>query len=98
MLTSASIALIELLSPLKWTHLHVPLVPITMMEELLHCPTPFALGVATDDRESASILSSIPADVTLVDLDVGRVLLASEFCLETESTTSDMRLLRSQIL
>lgn len=97
-LTSASIALIELLSPLKWTHLHVPLVPITMMEELLHCPTPFALGVATDDRESASILSSIPADVTLVDLDVGRVLLASEFCLETESTTSDMRLLRSQIL
>ena len=97
-LTSASIALIELLSPLKWAHLHVPLVPISMMEELIHCPTPFALGVATDDRESAGILSSIPPDVTLVDLDVGRVLLASEFCLETESTFSDMQLLRSQIL
>mmetsp|Transcript_7437 Transcript_7437/g.16861 ORF Transcript_7437/g.16861 Transcript_7437/m.16861 type:complete len:1957 (+) Transcript_7437:3-5873(+) len=79
MLMSASFAMMQLLKPLKWAHLHVPLVPVSMMNELVHYPAPFLLGIPTDEKESAAILSTLPSDVTLVDLDVGRVILASEF-------------------
>ena len=79
MLTAASFGMLQLMKPLKWSHLQVPLVPVSMMNELIHYPAPFMLGCPTDGRESVSILNSLPNDVTLVDLDVGRVILASEF-------------------
>ena len=71
--------MLQLMKPLIWSHLQVPLVPVSMMNELIHYPAPFMLGCPTDGRESVSILNSLPNDVTLVDLDVGRVILASEF-------------------
>lgn len=101
---SASFAMTRLLKPLKWAHLHVPLVPNQLMEELIHYPAPFVLGIPTDEKESAAILSALPSDVTLVDLDVGRVILASEFAndasksAEGESGDAVAGALRSQVL
>ncbi|KAL3763104.1 hypothetical protein ACHAWU_004990, partial [Discostella pseudostelligera] len=79
MLTAASFGMLQLLRPLTWAHLQVPLVPVSMMNELIHYPAPFMLGFPTDEKDSVAVLSSLPTDVTLVDLDVGRVILASKF-------------------
>ncbi|KAL7545175.1 hypothetical protein ACHAWF_008526, partial [Thalassiosira exigua] len=104
MLLAASFAMLRLLKPLKWAHLHVPLVPASMMDELIHYPAPFVLGIPTDEKESASILSALPSDVTLVDLDVGRVILASVFSNDASKSTEGASVeavagaLRSQVL
>lgn len=90
---SASFAMMQLLKPLKWAHLHVPLVPASMMNELIHYPAPFVLGIPTDEKESSAILGTLPNDITLVDLDVGRVILASVF-----SNGASKSALRSQVL
>lgn len=102
MLTAASFAMAELLKPLKWAHLQVPLVPVSMMNELIHYPAPFMLGFPTDEKNSAVVLGTLPSDVTLVDLDVGRVILASKFANDknAEGTSDDVvaGALRSQVL
>lgn len=103
---SASFAMMQLLKPLKWTHLQVPLVTASMMNELIHYPAPFLLGIPTDEKESAATLSTLPNDVTLVDLDVGRVILAansvfadvSSNSAEEENSEAIGGALRSQIL
>ncbi|KAL9179777.1 hypothetical protein ACHAXT_007747 [Thalassiosira profunda] len=103
-LMSTSFAMMQLLKPLKWAHLHVPLVPFSMMNELIHYPAPFMLGIPTDERESAAILSTLPSDVTLVDLDVGRVILSSVFASNDSKSTDGedgeavTAALRSQVL
>lgn len=79
MLTAASHAIIELLCPLKWPHLFVPLVPVSMIDDLVHYPAPFILGIPEDEKSSADVLDSLPPDVTLVNLDFGRVILAPDF-------------------
>ena len=100
----SAFAMMKLLKPLKWAHLQVPLVPISMMNELIHYPAPFMLGIPTDEKESAAILSALPSDVTLVDLDVGRVILASVFSNDTsksaegDSGEAGAGALRSQVL
>jgi hypothetical protein len=102
MLMAASDAIMQLLKPLQWKHLLVPLVPESMMNDLVHYPAPFVLGIPTDEKKSSEILSALPEDVTLVDLDVGRVMLASEFVHDSSSTSSTAqsitRALRSQVL
>lgn len=103
MLVSASMALSELINPLKWTHLLVPHAPISMVNDLIHYPAPFILGLSTDEKQSARILRSLPSDVTLVDLDVGRVMLASEFVnddidMDDDTRASSQSALRSQAL
>ena len=102
MLTAASFGMLQLLKPLTWAHLHVPLVPVSMMNELIHYPAPFLLGFPTDERDSVAVLSSLPNDVTLVDLDVGRVILASKLANEKkaqgESDEVAVGALRSQVL
>lgn len=100
MLMAASDAIVQLLKPLEWKHLLVPLVPESMMNDLVHYPAPFILGVPTDEKKSAEILSSLPDDVTLVDLDVGRVMLASEFVHDDSSVEPGAAAgaLRSQVL
>lgn len=101
---SASFAMMKLLKPLKWAHLQVPLVPVSMMDELIHYPAPFMLGIPTDEKESAAILGALPHDVTLIDLDVGRVILASVFANDsTKSSDGEIGeavagALRSQVL
>ena len=86
---SASVAITELLRPLKWTHLLVPHTPISMVNDLLHYPAPFILGLSTDEKKSANIIRSLPSDVTLVDLDVGRVMLASAFVYDNATKYSN---------
>lgn len=102
MLTAASFAMMQLLQPLKWAHLQVPLVPVSMMNELIHYPAPFMLGFPTDEKGSVAVLSSLPSDVTLIDLDVGRVILASNFAKDgkTQGGRDEVAAgaLRSQVL
>lgn len=102
MLTAASFGMLELLKPLTWAHLQVPLVPVSMMNELIHYPAPFMLGFPTDEKDSAAVLSSLPNDVTLIDLDVGRVILASKFVSDNKAQGASDEVaagvLRSQVL
>lgn len=102
MLTAASFGMLQLLRPLSWAHLQVPLVPVSMMNELIHYPAPFMLGFPTDEKDSVAVLSSLPNDVTLVDLDVGRVILASKFANDKKVQGSNDEVaagaLRSQVL
>lgn len=76
---------------------------MSMVNDLIHYPAPFILGLSTDEKHSASILRSLPSDVTLVDLDVGRVMLASEFVnddveIDDDTKASSQSALRSQVL
>jgi len=83
-LLSAATAIIEMLKPLEWAHLFVPLVPAALSEDLVQYPAPFILGIPSEDRGSIDLLNSLPPDVTLVDLDVGRVILAKSFADDNE--------------
>eukprot|EP00980_Cylindrotheca_fusiformis_P006959 scaffold1469_cov119-Cylindrotheca_fusiformis.AAC.3 len=103
-LLSATVALQAMLQPLKWSHLLVPLVPASLASDLIQYPAPFILGVPSQDVDNMGILGSLPADVTLVDLDVGRVILAPSFGQDNEmvrkslDTEATAKALRSQIL
>ena len=103
-LHSASVALVNMLRPLKWSHLLVPLVPSALANDLLQYPAPFILGIPSEEKASMDLLNNLPNDVTLVDLDVGRVILAPAFALDnemvrgTEDAALTARALRSQVL
>lgn len=103
-LVSMVVALRSLLHPLNWSHLIVPTAPSALARDLLQYPAPFLLGIALDNQESMDLLKSIPSDITLVDVDVGRIILAQKFShhFMTSETDSNGRpismLLRSQVL
>ncbi|VEU34065.1 unnamed protein product [Pseudo-nitzschia multistriata] len=103
-LHAASLGLATLLRPLKWSHLLVPMVPGALANDLIQYPAPFILGVPSEDADSMDLLGNLPRDVTLVDLDVGRVILAPDFgqdnemCRKTADTKATARALRSQVL
>lgn len=83
LLLSATTALQTLLRPLKWCHLVVPVVPTALAADLLQYPAPYILGLPTEP-EVIDLIRDLPQDVTLVDLDVGRVILASSFAQDSE--------------
>jgi hypothetical protein len=83
-LFSAISSVTRLLEPLSWSHLLVPLVPSALALDLLQYPAPFILGISPEDPGNMDALRSLPADVTLVDLDVGRVILAPSFAHDDE--------------
>jgi len=103
-LLSASTALSLMLRPLKWCHLIVPRVPSALASDLLQYPAPFILGLSSEDPEMTELIRDLPEDVTLVDLDVGRVILAPLFAHQSElgrgvqNSASTARELRSQVL
>ena len=103
-LFSACTALSELLKPLKWCHLMVPRVPASLAGDLLQYPAPFILGMPSDDPGVMNLVRDLPEDVTLVDLDVGRVILAPSFAHDNElgrgipNNADTARALRSQVL
>ena len=103
-LHTASVGLAALLRPLKWSHLLVPMVPGALANDLIQYPAPFILGVPSEDADSMDLLGNLPRDVTLVDLDVGRVILAPDFgqenemCRGTNDARATARALRSQVL
>lgn len=105
-LLAAATAITRLLHPFKWEHLVVPLVPSPLARDLLEYPAPFIIGLSADDEGNLELLNSLPDDVTLVDLDVGRVILAPSIAFGEETSTSEFSLnprsksiaLRSQIL
>lgn len=102
MLVSAISGLRRLLRPLQWSHLCVPTCPDSLVQNLLQYPAPFMLGVPLDSPSSMKILKSFPDDVTLVDIDVGRVILTKHFSHNFESADIKEvdwnRVLRSQVL
>lgn len=103
-LFSAISSVTRLLEPLSWSHLLVPLVPSALALDLLQYPAPFILGISSEDPGNMDALRSLPADVTLVDLDVGRVILAPSFAHDdelvrgSETRTVTQAALRSQVL
>ena len=104
LLLAASTALSKMLKPLKWCHLQVPLVPSGLAADLLQYPAPFILGVGSEDPGVMDLIRELPDDVTLVDLDVGRVILAPSFAHNSElgrgtpNNEDTTRALRSQVL
>eukprot|EP00536_Pseudo-nitzschia_multiseries_P000393 jgi/Psemu1/300022/fgenesh1_kg.5_\ len=80
------------------------MVPGALANDLIQYPAPFILGVPSEDADSMDLLGNLPRDVTLVDLDVGRVILAPDFgrdnemCRGTADVQATARALRSQVL
>ena len=103
-LVSMVIALRSLLRPLQWPHLIVPTAPSALTRDLLQYPAPFLLGIALDNQESMDVLKSIPSDITLVDVDVGRIILAQKLTHHYDTSDTDKNgrpismSLRSQVL
>jgi hypothetical protein len=103
-LASAVLALSALLKPLKWCHLLVPCVPASLATDLLQYPAPYILGMASEDPGVMDVIRDLPEDVTLVDLDVGRVILAPSFAHSSElgrgtpNNVETASALRSQVL
>ena len=54
-----------LISPLRWSHIYVPVLPKNMSGELLQCPTPFFVGLLRENFDA----SVVPSDVCLLDLE-----------------------------
>jgi len=103
-LVSMIAGLRSLLRPLGWSHLIVPTAPSALAHDLVQYPGPFILGIPLDDKGSMDLLKSLPDEVTLVDVDVGRVILTQNFSHHFESSgrNDDKRAttaaLRSQVL
>jgi hypothetical protein len=103
-LHAATVGLSSLLHPLRWSHLLVPLVPGALAGDLIQYPAPFILGIPSEEDANRELLGNLPKDVTLIDLDVGRVILAPSFGQDNEmvrrSTDSEATAsaLRSQVL
>ena len=83
-LLSATVALNELLKPLKWCHLLVSWVPLALAGDLLQYLAPFILGMPSEDPGNMDLICELPEDVTLVDLDVGCIILAPSFAHDSE--------------
>eukprot|EP00977_Amphora_coffeiformis_P000304 scaffold83_cov181-Amphora_coffeaeformis.AAC.31 len=104
LLLSSTTALKLMLQPLNWCHLIVPRVPANLAADLLQYPAPFILGLPSDEPGVMELVRNLPEDVTLVDLDVGRVILAPSFAHASElgrgysSDTDSLAALRSQVL
>lgn len=104
LLHAATTGLCAMLEPLKWSHLLVPLVPSTLAIDLIQYPAPYILGIPSGDTDNGELLANLPGDVTLIDLDVGRVILAPEFGKDNEmvrkstDVEATSKALRSQIL
>jgi hypothetical protein len=104
LLFSVVATLSELLKPLRWCHLLVPRVPSSLASDLLQYPAPFILGLPSVDPGAMDLIRELPDDVTLVDLDVGRVILATSFAHNSElgrgtpNNAETVRALRAQVL
>jgi len=72
---------------LEWTHLFVPLVPTAYASDLVQYPAPYMLGIPSDEGGSLELVQGLPDDVTLVDVDVGRVILAKTFSHDFEKNS-----------
>lgn len=103
-LISMTVALKSLLSPFDWSHLFVPIVPSGLASDLLQYPAPFILGIPFSVG-SMALLKSVPDDVTIVDVDVGRVILAKTFSVHfieqaesIDQKNTSTAALRSQVL
>ena len=91
-LLSAVTALSKLLAPLEWSHLMVPLVPTNLAGDLIHYPAPFLIGLCSQEKENQAVLNHLPNDVTLIDLDLGRVILGTDYASSNDSKAASTEL------
>jgi hypothetical protein len=92
-LLSAVTALSKLIAPLEWPHLTVPTVPSHVAVNLIHYPVPFLIGLCSQDKDNQEI-SNVPKDITVVDLDLGRVVLGEKYASsgDSQESSSELRL------
>ena len=83
-LLSVTTALQHLLHPLQWCHLILAHAPAALASDLLQYPAPFILGLPSSDPGITEMLRELPSDITLIDLDIGRVILAPSFGHDSE--------------
>jgi len=98
MLLACVQSIVTFLCPLEWTHLIVPVVPDEMVADLLQYPAPYIIGISSDSSNGNSWIDELPDDVTLVDLDIGRVILASVLGDKADEDSTRASALRSQVL
>jgi len=103
-LVSFIVGMQSLLSPMSWPHLIVPTVPTSLANDLVQYPAPFIIGIPLDNKEGMDLLKALPDDVTLVDVDAGRVILTKRFLHHSDASDkkNDQQLnsvaIRSQVL
>lgn len=69
-----------------------------MVVDLLQYPAPYIIGISSDSSNGNSWIDDLPDDVTLVDLDIGRVILASVLGDKADEDSTKTSALRSQVL
>ena len=62
----------QLLAPLSWCHVYVPVLPRSLLEHL-QCPTPFLIGIHSSYAYKQDFPFAI--DLTVIDLDADSVTL-----------------------
>lgn len=54
-----------IISPMRWSHIYIPIVPVELSSQLLQCPTPFFVGMHREYFDG----SVVSPDICLVDMD-----------------------------
>lgn len=75
MLTLTTETLCQLLFPLRWQHVYIPVLPLDLLD-FTQAPTPFLVGVHADCK--GPLLSSPHEDVCIVDLDRAELFPSSD--------------------
>lgn len=75
MLTLTTETLCQLLFPLRWQHVYIPVLPLDLLD-FTQAPTPFLVGVHSDCK--GALLSSPHDDVCIVDLDRAELFPSSD--------------------
>lgn len=78
-LYEVSLCLRELLYPLQWSHVFIPVLPRSLLDTLM-CPTPFLVGI----HKSYAFKHDFPyvVDVVIIDLDNKTVRIPDQSLLE----------------
>lgn len=92
-LLSATTAFSKLLAPLEWPHLTVPIVPSNLAVDLIQYPAPFLIGLCSKEKDNQDIFN-FPKDVTVIELDLGRVMLGDNYASSGDSkgASAELRL------
>ena len=92
-LLSAATAFSKLLAPLEWPHLTVPIVPSNLAVDLIQYPAPFLIGLCSKEKDNQDIFN-FPKDVTVIELDLGRVMLGDNYASagDSKGASAELRL------
>ncbi len=86
-LSLVSEGLMEMIKPLQWCHIYVPLLPKKMVYTL-NCPAPFICGVHTSYAFMDKFPSEIECDVVYLDTDQIRFFREGQLSLTADATSA----------